>query len=92
MTVLASATLLVAASARVTYGGENPTSRQVAAGSSTSIIRVQPTASEFVPPRRPDVSPIDAKEIGKLYRELMNLDPDAASTSPRPSRSTDEMR
>jgi hypothetical protein len=92
LAVLASAALLGVASARITYGAENPTDRQITAGSSASIVRVQPNANQFAPSRRPDVSPVDAKEIGKLYRELIGLDPDAAIASPGPSRSTDETR
>jgi hypothetical protein len=87
-----SAALLVALSAGVAQGKENPTpapGQREPAAASTAPVRVQPNASEVTPPRHADVSVSDARRIDDLYRHLMGPDPDAQLGTARnePTRS-----
>jgi hypothetical protein len=82
-TVLAVATILVAASG-FAVGAAEGTAPSAAAleertGNAVLAVRpndgpiqVQPKAHQFVWPNRPDVSPTEAKELDKLYRQLMS--------------------
>jgi hypothetical protein len=87
---LVSTAFLAAASAPFAYAGDDPPGEQTSAVGRVPAVHVQPAASEFTPPHRPDISASEAKEVDDLYRELTRRDPD-----PPPSRNlrpTDALR
>jgi len=47
----------------------------------TDSVRVQPTAKQFAQPNQPDVSATEARDIDKLYRELIGPPPATSSDS-----------
>lgn len=49
----------------------------------TDIVRFQPTAEQFAPPNRPDISASDGRFIDQLYRDLIGPPPVTSSSSRR---------
>lgn len=76
-TALAAALLLGAPVARADHD------RQAVGGASTDGVHVQPTASQFMPPHRPDVSASAARDIDALYRQLIGPKPSDSGSSAR---------